>query len=338
MSFTGNMIYYQPVTGSESIVCSLCRHSCLLKPDQTGICGINKNVDGKLKNLVYGHPAAINVDPVEKKPLYHVLPGANVLSFGTVGCNFHCSFCQNWDISQVKEVTTHLEVSPEEMVEMAIRHGAEGIAYTYNEPTIFYPYAKDIGVIAREKGLINIFVSNGFESVEMIEDMKHWVDAANIDLKSWDEAYYKKELKGGLQELKDSLKRMVSAGIWIEVTTLLIEGQNDSDKDLTEMATFISQELGSDVPWHLSAFFPNYKMQAHHATQLQTLQRAEKIARDAGLHYVYLGNVGLENPTHCPECQELLIQRSGYSTQSFMNQEGVCPKCGHTLEGKWRCE
>ena len=330
------MDYYKTIENSDKIMCNLCRHECKLKIGQTGICGVNKNEDGVLRNLVYGHPVALNVDPIEKKPLYHMTPAAKVLSFGTVGCNFKCSFCQNWDISQESQVNTDIEVSPEEMVALALEHGAEAIAYTYNEPTIFYPYAKDIGLLAKEKGVKNIFVSNGFESIEMIDDMAGWVDAANIDLKSWDAAYYKKELKGGLEELKDSLRRMVKAGIWVEVTTLLIEGQNDSDQDLKEMAEFIANDLGKQVPWHLSAFFPQYKMQDHTATKRATLERAGKIGREAGLEFVYLGNVGAENNTYCPECGALLIERTGYHTRSSMEQEGVCPNCNTTIQGVWR--
>ena len=255
MTYHKSMQYYEKIEGKEKIKCLLCRHYCQLKEGQVGICGVNKNEEGKLKNLVYGHPVALNVDPVEKKPLYHMLPGSKVLSFGTVGCNFKCPFCQNWDISQEHQINEQIEVSPEQMVELAFQEGAKSIAYTYNEPTIFYPYAKDIGVIAKEKGLKNIFVSNGFETPEIIENMASWVDAANIDLKSWDDAYYKKVLKGGMEEVKDTLRRMVKAGIWVEVTTLIIPGENDSDKDLREMAEFISNDLGQHVPWHLSAFF-----------------------------------------------------------------------------------
>ena len=223
------MQYYEKLEGKEKIKCILCRHYCQLKEGQVGICGVNKNVNSELKNLVYGHPVALNVDPVEKKPLYHLLPGSTALSFGTVGCNFKCPFCQNWDISQETHVNTSIEVTPKRMVELALEHGCKSIAYTYNEPTIFYPYAKDIGVIAKEKGLKNIFVSNGFETPQIIEDMRSWLDAANIDLKSWDDGYYKKILKGGLEEVKETLRQIVDSGIWVEVTTLLIEGENDSD-------------------------------------------------------------------------------------------------------------
>lgn len=328
------MVYYRKE--DHSVVCLLCRHYCKLKEGQVGICGINKNENGEHKNLVYGHPVAIHVDPVEKKPLYHFLPGTRVLSFGTVGCNFKCPFCQNWDISQEKEINKSIEVTPEQMVSLAFEQSAQSIAYTYNEPTTFYPYAKDVGMIAKARGLKNIFVSNGYESPEVIEDMASWVDAANIDLKSWDDAYYKKSLKGGLEEVKDTLRRMVAKGIWVEVTTLLIEGENDSDKDLHEMASFIANDLGKHVPWHLSAFYPQYKMLDHERTRIETLQRAEKIGKEAGLKYIYLGNVPVKSDTYCPSCNELVIDRTAYMVESNKLKNGYCPKCNYKIEGVWK--
>ena len=335
MTYNKNMKYYKVIEGKEKITCLLCRHYCQLKEGQTGICAVNKNKNGKLKNLVYGHPVALNVDPIEKKPLYHMLPGSRVLSFGTVGCNFKCDFCQNWDISQEKRVNESVYVSPEEMVALALEHEAVGIAYTYNEPTIFYPYAKDVGLLAKEKGLKNIFVSNGFESPEIIDDMASWVDAANIDLKSWDDAYYKKQLKGGLEEVKDTLRRMVAAGIWIEVTTLIIPGENDSDADLKEMAAFIADDLGREIPWHLSAFFPNYKMMDHEATKVETLQRAKAIGEAAGLKHIYLGNVSVNSNTCCPACQTEVIDRSGYGIRQNRLSDGACPNCQRKIAGLW---
>jgi pyruvate formate lyase activating enzyme len=329
------MKYYKEDKEKERIICLLCRHSCKLKEGQIGMCGVNKNVNGELETLVYGHPIALHVDPVEKKPIYHLLPGSTALSFGTVGCNFRCPFCQNWDISQEHEINENINVSPEEMVALALEEGCDSIAYTYNEPTIFYPYAKDIGVLAKEKGLKNIYVSNGFESPEVIEDMASWLDAANIDLKSWDADYYKKVLKGGLEEVKDTLRRMVDKGIWVEITTLLIEGENDSDQDIKEMAEFIKNDLGPHVPWHLTAFHPDYKMLDHDRTGLATLQRAKKIGKEVGLHYIYLGNVPVHGDTHCPECDELLIDRTGYNITVNKLENGHCPKCQREIEGIW---
>jgi len=329
------MQYYKKVKDKDKITCLLCRHYCQMREGQVGVCGVNKNVGGELKTLVYGHPIALNVDPVEKKPLYHLLPGTTALSFGTVGCNFKCPFCQNWDISQETHINKDIEVSPQQMVDLALEHNCKSIAYTYNEPTIFYPYAKDIGVIARENGLKNIFVSNGFETPEIIKDMPSWLDAANIDLKSWDKEYYKKVLKGGLEAVKDTLRLMVNEGIWVEVTTLIIKGENDSDKDLEEMATFIADGLGRQVPWHLSAFHPDYKMKNHEYTGIETLERASAIGKKAGLYYVYMGNVPVHGDTYCPDCGELLIDRTGYSVTINRLKDGRCPKCGRKIEGVW---
>ncbi len=330
------MKYYKKSKNTDKIICLLCRHYCQLKEGQIGICGVNKNTKNKLENLVYAHPVALNVDPVEKKPLYHFLPGSPALSFGTVGCNFKCPFCQNWDISQTHKIDENIKVSPKEMVELALKHECKSIAYTYNEPTVFYPYAKDIGVIAKEEGIKNIFVSNGFETPEVIQDMSSWLDAANIDLKSWDERYYKNILKGGLEAVKDTLRLMVKEGIWIEITTLLIEGENDGNKELEEMAEFIVGELGDFVPWHLSAFHPDFKMKEHGPTELKTLQKAYSIAKKVGLHYVYLGNVAISGDTYCPNCGKLLIDRTGYNITVNNIVRGHCPNCNRIIEGVWR--
>jgi len=330
------MKYFKTDNQKGKITCLLCQHYCQLKEGQVGICGVNKNENGSLRTLVYAHPSALNVDPIEKKPLYHLLPSTTALSLGTVGCNFKCPFCQNWQISQEKRVDTSVNLSPQQIVDLALQNGAASIAYTYNEPTIFYPYAKDIGLLAKKEGLKNIFVTNGFESPEVVKDMASWLDATNVDLKSWDDAYYKKVLKGGLEAVKDTLRLMVAEGIWVEVTTLLIEGENDSDADLKAMAEFIAKELGVHVPWHLSAFHPDYKMLDHANTSLKTLERAKKIAKGAGLLYVYLGNVPVHGDTYCPECNTLLIDRTGYRVVQNNLIDGHCPQCNRAIEGVWR--
>jgi len=319
------MNYYRVEDDKDRITCLLCRHYCRLKEAQIGICGVNQNIDNRLKNLVYNHPIALNIDPIEKKPLYHFLPSSKALSFGTVGCNFKCPFCQNWDISQKSDIDKSVVVTPDHMVSLAIKYGAKSIAYTYNEPTIFYPYAKDIGLIAHQRGVKNIFVSNGFESIEMIEDMSNWVDGINIDLKSWSDEYYKKVLKGGLDEVKYAIKTMVSKGIWVEITTLIIENINDSDDDIRSMAKFIAKELGRHIPWHLSAFFPNYKMREHQSTDISRLQRAKEIGYQEGLYYIYLGNLPADNHTKCPNCQGIIVDRAS----------GYCHHCNREIEGVW---
>lgn len=330
------MEYYRREPESDRIVCLLCRHYCKMKDGQVGVCGVNKNEASRFTTLVYGYPSALNIDPIEKKPIYHMLPGTTALSFGTVGCSFKCPFCQNWQISQSRVINDEVYLSPERMVQLALENGASSIAYTYNEPTIFYPYARDIGILAKRSGIKNIFVTNGFETPEVIEDMKSWIDAANVDLKSWSEPYYKKVLKGGLEAVKDTLRLMVDAGIWVEVTTLLIEGENDSEKDLTEMAEFIANDLGKHVPWHLSAFHPDYKMMDHKWTGIETLKRARDIAKKAGLYYVYMGNVPVNRDTHCPDCGEFLIGRSGFETIVNNLLDGHCPNCKRVIEGVFR--
>ena len=330
------MEYYRLEPESDRIVCLLCRYYCKMKDGQVGVCRVNKNEANRLTTLVYSYPLALNIDPIEKKPIYHMLPGTTALSFGTVGCNFKCPFCQNWQISQSRVINDKVYVSPEKMVQLALENGTSSIAYTYNEPTIFYPYAKDIGVLAKERGIKNIFVTNGFETPEVIEDMSSWLDGANVDLKSWSESYYKKVLKGGLEAVKDTLRLMVDAGIWVEVTTLLIEGENDSEKDLTEMAEFIANDLGKYVPWHLSAFHPDYKMRDHKYTGIETLKRARDIAKKAGLYYVYMGNVPISESTYCPDCGELLIERSGFEIIVNSLVDGHCPNCKRVIEGVFR--
>ncbi len=328
------MEYYKKYS-NDKIICNLCSHYCKIKNGKVGFCGVNRNENGKLDTLVYGHPVALNIDPIEKKPLYHVLPRSKALSFGTVGCNFKCPFCQNWDISQEKNIDRTIYISPEQMVNLALEHNCKSIAYTYNEPAIFYPYARDIGIIAKEKGVKNLFITNGFETADVLKDMTSWLDAANVDLKSWSNEYYEKSLKGGLEAVKKTIVTMKEEGIWVEVTTLLIEGQNDSDEDIEAMAQFLAKSVGVDTPWHLSAFHPDYKMNTHKRTDLKTLQRAKKIAQDAGLNYVYLGNVAIDSDTICPNCGELLIRRTAFETVSNQLIDGHCPRCKRVIEGIW---
>jgi len=328
------MEYYR-VVDDEKIICMLCKHHCKIKEGKVGRCGVNKNENNQLKNLVYGHPASIAIDPIEKKPIFHMLPASKALSFGTVGCNFRCPFCQNWQLSQEHEINVDQYISPERMVMLALKHGCTSIAYTYNEPTIFYPYARDIAVIAKEKGVKNIYVSNGFESNEMIEDMKDLMDAVNIDLKSFDDDYYRKVLKGGLDEILEGMKLFKKHGIWIEITTLIVPGDNDSDKELGQIANFIAKELDIYTPWHITAFHPDYKLLDRDMTSMETLDRAMQIGKDAGLKYIYKGNVIGHEDTLCPSCNQLLIRRDGFGVSMNKLKEGKCPSCGYEVQGVW---
>lgn len=307
------MDYYKKIK-NDKIVCLLCNHYCKLKEGQIGLCGGNKNLNNELKNLVYGYPIAINVDPIEKKPLYHFLPNSRALSIGTIACNFKCPFCQNWNISQshdeicleslsintghkkIIEGFTHDNfISPIKIVELAKKTQVESIAYTYNEPTIFYPYIKDIALLAKENGFKNIMVTNGFMSKFVIEDMKDLIDALNIDLKSFNSDYYKKVLAGNLDIILENLILMKTLGFWIEITTLVIPSVNDSTEELTQIANFIADKLGNYVPWHISAFHPDYKEKNLEKTPIETLEKAYQIGKKAGLKYVYIGNIGLKN-------------------------------------------
>ncbi len=320
----------------EKVVCQLCRHYCKLKEGQVGICGVNKNENGKMVNLVYGKVSAINIDPIEKKPLYHFLPGSTSLSIGTVGCNFKCPFCQNWQISQSKDFENSYNVTPKELVDIALNKGCKSISYTYNEPTIFWPFAKDVAILAKANGLKNVFVSNGFETPELIEDAKGLIDAFNIDIKGFKSDYYKKYLKGNLAGVLDTLKLLKKNKFWVECTTLIVPGDNDSDDELRDIARFIAKELDVDTPWHISAFHPDYKVLDKGATPLETLQRAYEIGKEEGLHYIYMGNVMLPSNTYCPNCNELLIERIGYSIRQYKLVDGKCFNCKTKIAGIWR--
>jgi AmmeMemoRadiSam system radical SAM enzyme len=297
-----------------------------------GLCGVNKHIGNCIECLVDSHLAALQIDPIEKKPLYHFLPGSKTLSLGTVGCNFHCSFCQNWGISQEKNIDTHSSISAQQIVQMALNHNCQSIAYTYNEPTIFYPFAKKIALESKPYNLKNIYVSNGFQSPEMIEDMKGVIDAFNIDLKSFNPVYYK-QLGGKLDVVLKNLKRINALDMHLEVTTLIVPSKNDSAKELYDIASFIYHELGANTPWHISAFHPNYKEQSLSNTPLETLKKAFTIAKNVGLEFVYIGNSIFSNHTFCPKCQTILIQREGFKIINNQLCHSKCPKCGNKIKG-----
>lgn len=328
----------------------------------SGICGVRKNINGKLYLLPYGYAIAVNVDPMEKKPLFHFLPGERVFSFGTVGCNFKCEFCQNWDISQttallrerykkredsekrIAEVCSDgQKLSPEEIVDYCSKNGIPAIAYTYNEPTIFAEYAGDTGKLARTKGLKNIFVSNGYESADCLKYMQNWCDAINIDIKGFSEKFYN-DVCGGikLEGVLETVKMAYEMGFWIECTTLIIPDLNDSDEELKKIAQFIAG-ISADIPWHVSAFHGDYKMTNREITPKSTLERAVKIGHRAGLKYVYSGNIsGMENEnTFCPKCGEKIIEREGVCLlcnrmKIDKNGKGFCFTCGEKIAGVWK--
>ncbi len=318
--------------GKRGLVCLLCRHYCDIKENQVGFCKVNKNINGRVENLVYGRVSALNLDPIEKKPLYHFMPSSVSLSLGTVGCNFRCPFCQNYSISQSSDIDNSSLISPSEVVGLAVKYHAKSISYTYNEPTIFYPYLRDIAILAKEEGIKNVMVSNGFESVEVLEDMKSLIDAVNVDLKSFKDEYYKKVLKGGLDGVLDTLKRLKESGIWLEVTTLVIPTKNDSEEEIKKIASFIANDLGNDTPWHISAFHPDFKERELPRTGFESLKRAYDIGKEEGLKYIYMGNIGVENPTFC-DCGEILIKRVGFEVVYNVLNGNKCPNCAKELEG-----
>jgi len=317
--------------------CGLCAHHCRIAPGDRGACGVRENREGTLYSLVYGAIIAENVDPIEKKPFFHILPGSRSFSIATAGCNLRCTFCQNHEISQAPRETGRIvgrERTPAEIVEMAVRSGSKSIACTYTEPTVYFEFAYDIAGIAREKGLKNLFVTNGYMTSGMLELVAPRLDAANVDLKSFRDEFYKNQCGARLQPVVDSLKKMKELGIWVEVTTLLIPGLNDGDEELGELATFLVS-LGAETPWHISRFHPQYQMTRTPPTPASSIHRAAEIGRSAGLKYVYSGNIPGDpgENTLCAHCGRLLIGRHGFSIERLDLKGSACPDCGTTLDG-----
>lgn len=318
----------------QKVHCFACAHYCTIKPGQFGICGTRKNIDGKLFTNVYENPVAVHSDPIEKKPLFHFLPGSRALSLGTAGCNFHCAFCQNYDISQMRGDQINGEyLSVTDAVDIAENQGCESIAYTYNEPIVFVEYVSDVAAESHKRGLKNVYISNGFESKEALELLGDKIDAMNIDLKSFSDRFYRRLCKGRLEPVLETIRKAHAKGIWIEVTTLIIPGENDSDEEIRAMAHFIAS-VSRDIPWHLSRFFPTYKMNNLLPTSIKTLDKARRTGIEAGLRYVYTGNTPQEsNVTPCTTCGETLIIRNRYELTHIHLKEGHCPVCGHQLPG-----
>ncbi len=323
----------------QKVRCNLCAHHCLIKSGRRGICGVRENRDGVLETLVFGRLIAQNVDPIEKKPLYHLLPGSRSYSIATVGCNFKCRFCQNADIAQMPNdrqgVIMGSRVSPEAVVADALVRDCQSIAYTYTEPTIYFELAYETARIAYEKGLKNVFVTNGYMSPQALEMVAPYLDAANVDLKAYSDDFYKSQCSAKLEPVKETLRRMKLHKIMVEVTTLLIPELNDNPETLSELAAFISGELGPETPWHISRFHPTYRLTDRGPTPVDTLRRAYEIGKTAGLHYIYMGNVpghGGEN-THCHKCQELLVERTGFNVRNNFVRNDRCPECQTPVYG-----
>ncbi len=324
----------------EGIVhCSLCPHHCRIKVGEVGICGVRRNDSGTLVSLVYGLTVAENVDPIEKKPLFHFLPGTTSFSIATAGCNLRCRHCQNADISQMPHSVGRIAgrpLAPADAARRAREAGCASISYTYTEPTIFFEYAFDTAVLAKAAGLKNVFVSNGYTTAEPLRAIAPYLDAANIDLKSFSDSFYKKICGARLQPVLDTLKLYRELKIWLEVTTLVIPGENDSDEDLGGCARFIAEQLGRDVPWHVSGFRPTYLLTERPRTPPETLRRARRIGLEAGLQFVYEGNIpGEGEDTLCPGCGKTVIARYGYTVRENRLRDGHCPDCQAAVPGVW---
>lgn len=321
----------------KKVQCRNCAHYCLILPGKRGICGVRENQDGKLYSLVYGKACAVHIDPIEKKPFFHFLPGSYSLSIATVGCPFACKNCQNWDISQGPKITGRIEgkeVSPEEIVKMARQYKLPSISYTYTDPVVFSEYALDTMKLAKEAGLKNNWVTDGFWSKELFDLIWSFLDAANVDLKSFSDEFYRNNCGGRLQPVLDTLKRLKEKEIWVEVTTLVIPTLSDSEEMFKDIANFIKKELGRETPWHVTQFCGaiSWKLQHLPDTPVETLEMAYKIGKKAGLKYVYTGNVpGLPSEdTYCPKCKALAINRTGYFIERY-DQNGKCRRCGQNL-------
>ena len=325
---------------NKAVQCLACNHKCVIPEGGTGICGVRKNINGKLYSLVYAKPIAVNIDPIEKKPLFHFLPGTPIFSIGTLGCNFLCKFCQNWDISQIRgeaaiktEKSANL-LSPKEIIAYCKEKNIPSIAYTYNEPTVFIDYAHQTMKLAKKEGLKNVWVSNGYFSDEAIKLVSPYLDAINIDLKSFSEKFYREIVGAKLEPVKENIKKIHKLGIWLEVTTLIIPGYNDSEEELSKIAKFI-KKISPDIPWHISAFYPAFKMKNVPPTPKKALVKAYQIGREAGLNYVYAGNMpdSKYESTYCPKCGKLLIERYGFEILGNYLEGDKCPNCGFKVAG-----
>jgi len=322
---------------NKSVSCQNCGHRCVIVPGKRGICGVRENIKGKLYSLVYGKAVVCNVDPIEKKPLFHFMPGSYSLSVATVGCSLSCANCQNYDISQAPKpdkIIWGQDLSPEEIVKIALDNNLPSISYTYTEPTVFLEYALDTMKIAKKKGLKNVWVSNGFMTRESAKAIIPYLDANNIDLKSFSDDFYIKNCGARLQPILDTLKLMKKSGVWVEVTTLVIPTLSDSKEMLKEVSRFIYKELSPETPWHISRFSGeiSWKLQHLPETPVETLEMAYQIGKKAGLKYVYTGNVpGLPSEdTFCPKCGAVTIDRTNYIVHRY-DKNGKCHKCGTDL-------
>ncbi|MHC4438138.1 MAG: AmmeMemoRadiSam system radical SAM enzyme [Planctomycetota bacterium] len=323
------------------VQCELCPKLCLIQPGQSGECRVRINIDDVLKTVVYGYPCSIHIDPVEKKPLFHFLPGSKILSIATVGCNLHCKNCQNWEISQANPENGDIPVynlPPERLVTETDKYQCPSIAYTYTDPIVYYEYTYDSAKLAHETGIRNVLVTAGYINEEPWKKLLGHIDAANIDLKAITEDFYREVCSATLKPVQNALVLAKASEIMVEVTNLVIPTLNDEPEQLRELSRWIRMNLGADTPLHFSGFYPRYQMRNLPATSLRTLEKARKIAMDEGLNYVYIGNVASREGqnTYCPGCKKLLIERSGYTILKNRLRFGRCPDCSKEIYGVWR--
>lgn len=323
-------------------MCTACNHYCTLKDWQTGKCGIRKNEKWDIKLLTYGKALSVNIDPIEKKPLFHFLPGTEIFSIGTAGCNFKCDFCQNWQMSQLKNMpqleTLGTDLTPQQIIQECLNNNILSIAYTYNEPTVFFEYAFDTMKLAKKSNIKNVFVSNWFMSHELWSYCKDYLDAINIDLKWYSEDFYKNICWGSLKAVKKNIEFVIwQSNIWLEITTLIIPWENDDDKSLNNIANYL-YELDPNIPWHISAFHPSYRMPDKSNTPVHTLIKAYNIWKQVWLKYIYLWNVATDwyENTYCPECENTIIQRNYFSSQNNMITPWECSNCWYKLAWIWK--
>ncbi|MCK4771348.1 MAG: AmmeMemoRadiSam system radical SAM enzyme [Candidatus Latescibacteria bacterium] len=330
-------MFYQPGQENE-VVCGLCNQHCHIKEGKRGFCRVRKNQGGKLYSLVYGRLVAENSDPIEKKPLFHYLPGTTALSVATAGCNFECKFCQNWEISQFRpEQVQTVTVPPENLVRMARSEGHPTIAYTYSEPVIFYEYMHDTAAVGRENGIGSVIISNGYIHEEPLRELCQHLTGVKIDLKAFTETFYRDQCAGRLEPVLKALEILTDIRIHTEIVVLIIPTLNDSTEEIGEMSRWIVSHMGEEVPLHFSRFYPTYRLKNLPPTPIETLERARRVAMDAGLQYVYIGNVPIHEAEHtyCPSCGKVVIHRVGYRTDLSGLRDGGCASCGHKIPGVW---
>lgn len=332
-------MYYDTISDG-SIACKLCPHECRIGLNDRGFCKTRVNKNNKLHTLAYGNPCAVHIDPIEKKPLYHFLPGSPVFSIATAGCNLRCLNCQNWSISQFKpEETKNYDLFPGKVVDFALNKGCASIAYTYSDPVIFYEYAVDTGKIAKERGIKNVWVSAGYINEKPLTEAAPFIDAANIDLKGYDDGFYKKICGARLAPVLKTLKTLRQEGVWVEITRLVVPALSDDIEDIRKMCLWIYENMGADCPVHFSRFHPAYKVKYLQATPVELLKACRSVAMDTGLRYVYVGNVPgyIEGQTtFCPKCKTPVIKRNGFIILEYNLQQNRCQVCNESIAGLWR--